>query len=388
MINITSLPIIVRSVLPASVPSSQMDDPFDGVAEVLRQHCHQPDIEGARALYAAVAAHRLSGPPVWAMIVAPPGSFKTELLNPLEDLAGVHFVDKVTPNTFLSGQIDDGKKKREVSPSLLHRIGPNGLIICPDFSTVISMHRDNRGSILADLRRIFDGHLKKEFGTADNPQDREWRGRITFLAAATPEIDRHYSIFQSLGERFVLIRWHRPGGVEAAEIAIRQNAQEVKQTLKAAVHTLLAKPVTVAPQLAKADEHRIAALGEIAVRGRTHVPRDGYRKEIIYVPEAEANTRLPQQLAQLAKGSAFLSGRAVVGEQDMTLVTRVAFDCIPAARRAILSALIRKKGLEEAKLPTSTLSYAKEELQTQDLMRADILSPLVCDLLAKAGIVL
>lgn len=373
---------------PALLLSPQRDDPFDGVAEVLRQHCHQPDIEGARALYAAVAAHRLAGPPVWAMIVAPPGSFKTELLNPLEGLPGVHFVDKVTPNTFLSGQIDDGKKRRDVSPSLLHRIGRDGLIVCPDFSTVISMNRDSRGSILADLRRIFDGHLKKEFGTADNPQDREWRGRITFLAAATPEIDRCYSIFQSLGERFMLIRWHRPGGVEAAEIAMRQNDQELKQALKGAVHKLLAKPTVVAPQLAKADEHRIAALGEIAVRGRTHVPRDGYRKEIIYVPEAEANTRLPQQLAQLAKGSAILSGRELVAEQDMALVTRVAFDCIPAARCTILNGLIQGQSLNKIKLPSSTLTYAKEELQGQGLMEGDNLSTMARELLELAGFLL
>ena len=25
-----------------------------------------------------------------------------------------------------------------------------------------------------------------------------------------------YSVFQTLGERFVMVRWHRPGGVEAA----------------------------------------------------------------------------------------------------------------------------------------------------------------------------
>jgi integrase len=43
-------------------------------------------------------------------------------------------------------------------------------------------------------------------------------------------------------------------------------------------------------------------LAEFVVRARTHVPRDSH-KHVIYVPEAEAPTRLSQQLCQLAKES-------------------------------------------------------------------------------------
>ena len=56
---------------------------FDGVREVLERHFYKPDVMGARVLYSGVAAHRLSGQPVWVMLVAPPGSLKTELLTAL-----------------------------------------------------------------------------------------------------------------------------------------------------------------------------------------------------------------------------------------------------------------------------------------------------------------
>jgi hypothetical protein len=76
------------------------------VEEVLSRHYFKPDLQAARALYAAVAAHRLTdGRPVWPMLIGPPGSMKTELLTGMECLDKVHFVDQITANTFISGHI-------------------------------------------------------------------------------------------------------------------------------------------------------------------------------------------------------------------------------------------------------------------------------------------
>src|SRR5262245_36010711 len=104
--------------------TSQQETLWKAVEASLLAHHHEPDVEAARALYSGVAAHSLSGPPVWPMGVAPPGSMKTDLLAALEGIPGVHLIDKITPNTFISGQLDDPKKPRKTSASLLHRIGP------------------------------------------------------------------------------------------------------------------------------------------------------------------------------------------------------------------------------------------------------------------------
>lgn len=242
------------------------------VENVLLRHHHQPDIEAARCLYSAFAAHDLGGSPVWAMLVAPPGCMKTELLSSLEGLKGVFVVDKLTPNTFISGQLDNPTSPRKTSASLLHRVGAGGILIYPDFSTMLSMNREHRGAVLADMRRIFDGHLRREFGTAHNLPDREWRGRITFLVAATPEVDRHYTIFQTLGERFVMIRWHRPEASQQAAIkAMNQDGTAVKKELADAVKQLFTDLATDAPSLPAALQLKIAALAEFVVRARTHV---------------------------------------------------------------------------------------------------------------------
>jgi len=89
---------------------------------------------------------------------------------------------------------------------------------------------EDRAMVLADMRSIFDGFLRKEFGTTES--SREWRGRITFLVAVTSEIDRFYSVIQSLGDRFLMVRWHRADGVEAALTAMNQDMQRAQSELK------------------------------------------------------------------------------------------------------------------------------------------------------------
>lgn len=195
---------------------------WQNIEEALAKHHFQPDLQAARAACASVAAHSLKGAPVWPMLVAPPGSMKTHLLGGFDDLWGFHFIDNLTPQTFISGQLDDPLRKSTVPASLLHRIGAEGIIVYPDFSTVLALAADKKASILADMRRIYDGKLRKEFGTSENLDKRTWEGRITFVVAVTPEIDRHYSIFSTLGERFVMIRWPRAGGIEAALSAMNQ----------------------------------------------------------------------------------------------------------------------------------------------------------------------
>jgi hypothetical protein len=70
--------------------------PWNFVEGAAYRWLYKPDLQAARILYAAVAAHKLDGTPVWPMIVAPPGSVKTELLNALDGLPLMHILDSLT----------------------------------------------------------------------------------------------------------------------------------------------------------------------------------------------------------------------------------------------------------------------------------------------------
>ena len=356
--------------------------PWKEVEIVLKQHYFEPDLQAARALYAAVAAHRLTGQPVWPMLVGPPGSMKTELLNGLQILTEVHFIDQITANTFISGQIVD--EKEETPAGLLGRIGKSGIVVYPDFSTIMAMKPDAKASILSDMRRIYDGQLRKEYGTANNLKAREWQGRVTFAVAATPDVDAHYSVFQSLGERFVMIRWGRPDGIKAALSAMNQDSAVARQQLQMAVAILFRSLPRLQPRLSPSLQHSIAALADLVTRARTHIARSGYNKEMLYAPEPEAPTRLSQQLSQLAKGSALLDGRDEVSVGDYALVKRVAFDCIPTTRRKMFQALLNGNSIASA-APASTLRYGAEDLQALGLLEERQLSSLSIGLLTIAG---
>jgi hypothetical protein len=251
---------------------------WNKVVKVLQENYHNPDIQAVRAVYSAFAAHRLSGQPVWLMLVAPPGSMKTEILNALEGQDNTHFIDQITPNTFISGKIPDPAAKSKIPSGLRHRIGPTGAIVFSDFSTILELPVDKRGLILADMRRIYDGRLCKEFGTAAPAKDRTREGRITLLVAATPAIDRYYSIFQTLGERFVMVRWNRADGEDAALRAMNQDTSYAKLELKKAVKNLFTGLSSREPVSPYNINVRIAALAEFTVLARTHVRRMDVRR--------------------------------------------------------------------------------------------------------------
>jgi hypothetical protein len=337
------------------------------VSNTLQKHYNNPDIEGARLIFSAVAAHALGKYlPAWVLAIAPPGSAKTDILESLRGLPRVHFVDEVTPKTFLSGKIDERGKKRTKPASLLHRIGSDGILIASDFSTYTADPKALK-VVLAQLRRIYDGNYSREFGTEENLEERDWSGRLTILAGAVPEVDRHYQLFQSLGERFIRTRWGRAGGVESGLRAI-EHTSGVQTELREAVHDLLRPILTPGTQLPtpyiEPDiARRIVALGELVALGRSHIDRDRWNREIVGVPVTEGNTRLPQQLCQIARGSALLDNRSMVDGDDYQLVCRAAFDSMPPARQAVLLALIRGENPYTLGLPPSTAHRALEDLQ-------------------------
>jgi len=364
---------------------------WEAVTDVLRKHYTSPDIEAAHVLCAALASHSLKQfSPAWCLAIAPPGSMKTDFLESFRGLPGVHFVDEVTTNTFLSGKVDEKSKKRKKPASWLHRIGKDGVLIAADFSTFTANPR-TLAIILSQLRRIYDGNFSREFGTEENPEERSWSGRLTVFAGAVPDVDRHYTLFQSLGERFVRVRWPRAGGVETGLRAMKHTVN-VSVELRGAVQALML-PIMSGPQVAPTIPEeigtKIANLSEFVALARTYIERDGYKREAEGVPITEGNTRLPQELCQIARGAALLAGRSEVNDTDYTLVWRVAFDSLPPARASVVKALMAGKSPHSLGLPKATIDRAMEDLQWAGIITVGLttaeLSSTANNLLVRAG---
>lgn len=351
----------------AAIIDAPACDVWAGVEIALLDHFYEPDLEAARAFYAAMAAHDLPGQPVWPMVVAPPSNGKTELIKPMDGLHNVHLIDSVTPNTFISGRAPE-KGQQRGKEGLLERIGNRAIMLFPDFSTVLEGNRDKRDEIFSQLRRLCDGDLRREFGIADLPS--KWSGRLTVAAAVTPEVDRYTSVFGALGERFVLIRWDRVGGVDAAIAAMGEDQPAKNIAMRSTVHALFkAMQRHPSPEIPPDILLAIAATAEIVARGRTHIKRER-DDSILYVPQAEGAARLAQQLCQLAKGSARLDGRDEVEPYDLRIVHRVAMDTLPPQRAALLKALAGGKTTSAVDLPRTTKKRALEDLEHVELLTA------------------
>lgn len=145
--------------------------------------------------------------PVWTMITAKSSGGKTTMIKPAVLVPGVFFVDDMTEKTLLSGYKIKGKET-----SLLKVIG-NGVLCFSDFTSILSKNPVSRGEILGQMKLIYDGEVKKRTGTGAV----EWKGKIGFLGAATPDIYFHLEQGRSMGERFLYYWMDQPTDEEIAD---------------------------------------------------------------------------------------------------------------------------------------------------------------------------
>jgi len=369
-----ALPDEGKIVHPASTTT-----PLAELEGLLRKNFYKPDIQAIQIVLGAILAHRLNlGDPAWLFVVAPPGSGKTTMsIMGSCGLPDVIQLGDFSENTFLSGFF--GHKQ----PGILEKLGPtqqegqtytttgNAVFLAKDFTTVLSMRRERRAAILSQLREIHDGQFKRDFGTGDS---KIWKGRVTIVAAVTPVLDRFYSVFSTLGERFLQVRWHRPDSEEAGVWAIEQQGRESKlqEQMRDTVRRVFGAASKAAPLLTKSMHYRIASLAEIVAIGRTHVYRSSYgNREIEYAPESEANTRISKGLAAIARGIAALRGRPEVTEEELQDSFRVGLDCLQDARRKVFLAVAN--GVNPSTLPGSKTTRVREleELEELNLISKD-----------------
>jgi hypothetical protein len=352
------------------------EDRFAPLNATINRRFFEPDLQAVRITLGTIQSHYLNiGDPAWLFNIAPPSTGKTTVtIMGAAELRDVVLLGAITPNTLLSGY--NGQRE----PGVLEKLGEttqqdrtftttgNGILLIKDFTTILSMRRETRAEILSQLREIHDGEFRKSFGTGDT---KVWRGRITIVAAVTPAIDRHYSVFGTLGQRFLQLRWHRPRSPKAGQQAIRQQGAEesIRREIQQDVKLVFAGAPKSVPTLnAKADK-RLAYAAELVAIARTHVPRSSYgNRDIESLPEPEGNSRIAKGLAAIAKGVASLNGRRNVEEPDLQDAFRVATDSIPDNRWRLLLSIVQGKSPKSVGLPPTIKTRELEELEALGLI--------------------
>jgi hypothetical protein len=334
------------------------------VHEVFTKWLHLPETGSLDTALAAVAANRLEGDPLWMLLVAPPASGKTEMLDSLLGLPDMHPAATLTEAALLSG-VPRKERSKDASGGLLRAMGGFGFLICKDFTSVLSMHRDLRTPLLAALREIYDGDWTRHVG-ADGGRTLPWHGKMALIGGVTPVIDAHHSVTAALGERFLLNRIPDIEPTKQALSALQHDGQEdtMRTELRAAVTSLFLDFRPSWFDLEEGIQNNLASLSTLVTRARSAVERDRYRRDIELVPGSERPGRLVRQLKRLYNG---LLNIGLSREECWPLVCRVAMDCIPVLRCRALEHL-RRAGTTTSQVataisyPTTTVHRALEDL--------------------------
>jgi hypothetical protein len=323
-----------------------------------------------KILVATVLANRLPVEPVWLLIVAPPGGAKTELLSGLKSLDDTYFMSDLTPQTFLSG--DKGSK----NSSLLMRLPEQSILILKDFTTVLEMHPDKRSAILSQLREIYDGDYRKEFGTGES---KIWQGKLGFMAGVTPIIDQHQAVYQTLGERFIQYRPIQADRFKVSMRAINNSGNEklMRQELQAAFASCINSIELPSTPMQPPEEYkqRIAKLAMFCSQARSSVVRNGNTRLIELLPDIEVPTRLVKQYINLFSGLALISGGYT--EADYQLIYKIGMDSLPSIKHHIIEFLYASDTPQTLKdiasisrYPDSTIRNKLEELEAVGVLHS------------------
>jgi hypothetical protein len=112
---------------------------LERLLQTYRRWLHLPDPDVILATFGAIAANHQPGDPTWLALVGPPGSGKTEALQPTVALEHVHAVSTLTKASLLSGTAKKEQAK-DSKGGLLNEIGEFGIIVIKDFTSILSLH--------------------------------------------------------------------------------------------------------------------------------------------------------------------------------------------------------------------------------------------------------
>ncbi len=183
--------------------------------QALTKYLHLDDPWVVDVALATIVANLRGEEPLWLLLVNPPSTGKTEVVQMFKDVESCAWLAEVTENTFLSGRKGDTQETisgGDRQNSLLHRWTDPRLrgnkpvirvMLIQDLTGLITVDRKRRDAVFGQLRQIYDGRLVKSTGMGD---DLLWEGYLGLFGAVTPAIDNVAELNSILGERFVLYR--------------------------------------------------------------------------------------------------------------------------------------------------------------------------------------
>ena len=308
---------------------------------------------------AITVAAKLEGDPIWLLIIGGPSSGKSELCQSLSAVPFVHSVSTLSENTFLSNMPSGNGKEN----SLLHRIGPQGVLIMKDYTSILSMRAEKRDVIISQMREIYDGAISKESG---NGQSQSWQGKLNWIGAVTESVYLKEDESAGMGRRTINYVMPNQDRKKTTMRAVENNKDSKEKreriqtifndTVMYIVENLVGKPM---PDITPEFTEELVDLADFITEVRSPTERN-FRGELVLVPSSEMPMRVFQMFLTLARVLILLN-EGEVTDEIRGILYKIAMDSIPKQRRLALQLLaqydkITTKGAAQIlRYPTETM---------------------------------
>src|SRR5262249_13538624 len=254
-------PVSAPAPAPMSTPGAVFQALADVHATFKKWLGEDYDTNVLNVVLAAAAVERLTGDPLWPLVISGPGNAKTETVQSLAG-AGAQVTSTITSEGALLSATPRQLQAGRATGGLLLKLGNRSLLVIKDFTSILSMDRNARGLVLAALREIYDGKWERNVGAAGG-RTLTWTGRIVMVGACTTAWDTAHGVIAIMGDRFVIVRADSVADqarMRSARQAIRNTGREIQMRaeLAAAAGGLIANASTPDHQLTQAPTRQFA----------------------------------------------------------------------------------------------------------------------------------
>jgi predicted P-loop ATPase/GTPase len=302
------------------------------LGELIDLSCYEDAIE---MLLAVIIANLMQSDPVWVLLVGPPSVGKTELIRSVENSTSAYFINRITPNTLVSGYT----KNDSQYPDILTRIVKPTTFCITDYGSFLSLHPNDINRVFQQFRDIYDGKVHVEYG---NGKIVNWKGKVGMVGGVTPEIERHHQFIGRLGDRFLYYRMQVPENkrmnLTLKALLLEGKEEELRKKIQGVVSRFIDQCVL---RIKEAEQviipesiiEKMAYAADLFSRMRTPVARMmDIEKTIEYRPEPEIGARSVRALKVLIKAIAFINERRHVNFHDYQVALKLCQGSIPSLR--------------------------------------------------------
>jgi hypothetical protein len=320
--------------------------------------------------------------PFPGVILGPPSSMKTVGIDMNRKSRDTYYTDNFSPNSFVShvsGKSEEDLQKSDLLPKI-----KNKCLLTPELAPTFSAKEDDLHKFIGILTRVLDGHGWESDSGTHGHRGYSDRMMFTWIGTAVDIPFKVHKLMTTLGPKLYFIRIPRVqqktdqqyydqlfnSDFDSKQEAVQNALTDYQNWLE------LACPIMVADDRFRSnlkkmpwvrertDENKdqfasqviafnhIIKLGKLLAHLRgvvqtwnnsedTQGSQYGYGMPIIEEPD-----RAMQQLTNLAKGHALLTGRNyITTEEDLPMIIKVVLSTAPIERVTIFDILLANNGI-------------------------------------------